>query len=90
MRAYIGRIGGEPCTTGLGAVAEGHVGVFNIATPPAHRNRGFGHAVTARVVANGVRAGARAAYLQASTMGFGVYQRLGFRTAETWACHYPG
>ena len=69
---------------------DGHVGVFNIATPPEHRGRGYGRAVTARVVADGVRAGARTAYLQASPMGLGVYQRMGFRTGETWRCHYPG
>ena len=90
MTAYVGRTDGEPCTTGFGALAEGHVGVFNIATSPAHRNRGFGTAVTSRVVADGVRAGAHAAYLQASPMGFGVYQRMGFRTVETWTCYYPG
>lgn len=89
MTAYLGRSAGEPCTTGLGAVTRGHVGVYDIATPPAHRNRGFGHAVTARVVADGVRAGAHTAYLQASSMGYGVYQRMGFRTVETWACYYP-
>ena len=89
VTAYLGRTAGEPCTTGLGVVGDGHVGVFNIATPPVHRNRGFGHAVTARVVADGVRAGAHRAYLQASPMGFGVYERMGFRTVETWTCFYP-
>jgi len=89
MFAYVGRVDGEPCTVGLGAVADGHVGVFNIATPPPFRRRGFGHAVTARVVVDGVRLGARTAYLQSSPMGFGVYERLGFRTIETWACYYP-
>jgi N-acetylglutamate synthase len=89
VTAYVGRTAGEPCTTGLGVVGDGQVGVFNIATPPVHRNRGFGHAVTARVVADGVRAGAQAAYLQASPMGLGVYERMGFRTVETWTCFYP-
>ena len=89
VTAYVGRTAGEPCTTGLGVVGDGHVGVFNIATPPVHRNRGFGHAITARVVADGVRAGAHRAYLQASPMGFGVYERMGFRTVETWTCFYP-
>ena len=40
--------------------------------------------------ASNVRAGAHTAYLQASPMGLGVYQRMGFRTGETWNCHYPG
>jgi N-acetylglutamate synthase len=90
MTAYVGRVDGQPRTTGFGAVTDGHVGVFNIATPPEHRGRGYGRAVTARVVADGVLAGARTAYLQASPMGLGVYQRMGFRTGETWRCHYPG
>lgn len=90
MTAYVGRAAGQPCTTGLGALTRGHVGVFNIATPPTDRGRGYGAAVTARVVADGVRAGAHTAYLQSSPMGLGIYQRMGFRTAETWACYYPG
>lgn len=90
MTAYVGRVDGQPCTTGFGAVTDVHVGVFNIATPPAHRAHGYGRAVTARVLADGVRAGAHTAYLQASPMGLGVYQRMGFRTGETWNCHYPG
>ena len=90
MTAYVGRVFGEPCTTGLGAVTDRHVGVFNIATPPAHRAHGYGRAVTARVLADGARAGAHTAYLQASPMGLGVYERMGFRTAETWTCYYPG
>ena len=47
-------------------------------------------AVTARVVADGVRAGAHTAYLQASPWGIRVYERMGFRTVETWPCFYPG
>jgi len=90
VRAYVGRTGGVPCCAGLGSVDDGHIGVFNIATPPALRRRGFGGAVTARVVADGVLAGAHTAYLQASTMGYPVYERMGFRTAETWPCFYPG
>jgi GNAT superfamily N-acetyltransferase len=89
MTAYVGRTEGTPCTTGFGAVTEGHVGVFNVATPPAHRHRGFGRAITARAVDDGVRGGAHTAYLQASPMGLGVYERMGFRTVETWACYYP-
>ena len=90
ITAYVGRAGDEPCCVGLGALTEGHVGVYNVATLPPFRRRGFGAAVTARAVADGARAGARTAYLQSSPMGYSVYERLGFRTAETWTCHYPG
>lgn len=87
--AWLGRVDGEAVTVGFGAVTAGHVGVFNIATPEAHRRRGHGRAVTARVVAEGVAAGAHTAYLQASPMGYPVYEAMGFRTVETWPCRYP-
>lgn len=89
MAAYVGRADDGPCTVGFGALHDGHVGVFNIATPARHRRRGHGHAVTARVVAEGVASGARAAYLQASELGYPVYERMGFRTVETWTARYP-
>lgn len=87
---WIGRVDAAAVTVGFGAVRAGHVGVFNIATPEAHRRRGYGRAVTAQTVAAGVAAGAHTAYLQASAMGYPVYERMGFRTAETWQGHYPG
>jgi ribosomal protein S18 acetylase RimI-like enzyme len=89
VEAWLGRVDGVPCTVGLGAVLAGHVGVFNIATPAEHRGRGYGHAVTARVVASGVAAGARTAYLQASALGYPIYERMGFRTVERWPARYP-
>jgi ribosomal protein S18 acetylase RimI-like enzyme len=86
MRCYIGELDGETVTTGLGATANGAVGIFDIATPPRFRRRGYGAAVTARAVEDGVAAGARWAWLQSSDAGFAVYERLGFRTIETWEC----
>jgi ribosomal protein S18 acetylase RimI-like enzyme len=85
-RCYIGEVDGEPVTTGLGVTLGSFVGIFNVATPPAHRRRGYGAAVTARAVADGVAAGAAWAWLQSSAAGFQVYDRLGFRTTEDWQC----
>ena len=55
--------------------------------PRTHVVRGA--SVTARIVLVGVRLRAPTANLQSSPMGFGVYERLGFRALETWACHCP-
>lgn len=82
--AYVVEEGGKAVSTALGIVAGGHVGVFDVATLPAHRGRGLGTAITARVLADAVAAGARAAFLQSSAMGCSVYERLGFRTADHW------
>jgi len=86
VRCYLGEVDGEPVTTGVGLTLGSFVGIFNIATPPAHRRRGYGAAVTAQAVADGVAAGANWAWLQSSAAGYQVYDRLGFRTTEDWQC----
>lgn len=86
MRSYIGEVDERPVTTGVGFTRGDWVGVFNIATPPAHRRRGYGAAVTMRAVRDGLADGARWAWLQASPAGRPVYERLGFRTLTSWRC----
>lgn len=82
----VGEAGGELVTTGVSVTVNGCVGVFNIATPEAERGRGYGAAVTCWLVARGFESGGHVAWLQSSTSGFGVYQRLGFRVVDTWQC----
>jgi ribosomal protein S18 acetylase RimI-like enzyme len=86
VRCYVGEADGQPVTTGLGIKLGSNVAIFNIATPPEHRRRGYGAAVTARAVADGLAAGAQWSWLQSSTEGYKVYERLGFRTMEAWPC----
>lgn len=90
VRCYLGKVGGQAVTTGLGVTLGDFTGVFNIATPPAHRRRGYGAAVTARVIADGLAAGAKWAWLQSSPPGHATYIRLGFQTVETWKCWISG
>ncbi|HSZ40661.1 MAG TPA: GNAT family N-acetyltransferase [Trebonia sp.] len=84
VRCYVGEAGGRPVTTGIGLTLGPFTGVFNVATVPAGRRRGYGAALTARAVSDGLAAGASWSWLQASPDGYGVYERLGFRTVETW------
>lgn len=85
VRAYVAERDGEVVCTGLG-IREGEaLGVFNIATPPEHRRRGLGAALTARIVSDGLAAGAAWAWLQSSPPGYGVYEGLGFSTVEVWS-----
>jgi GNAT superfamily N-acetyltransferase len=84
VRCYIGEVDGVAVTTGLGVTIGTSVGIFNIATPPAHRRRGYGAAVTVRAISDGLAAGATWSWLQASRAGLPVYERLGFRTVEGW------
>lgn len=86
VRCYVGELGGQAVTTGLGVTLGDFTGVFNIATPPAHRRQGYGAAVTARAVADGLAAGATWSWLQSTPLGYATYARLGFQAVETWEC----
>ena len=66
VRCYLGEAGGPPVTTGMGVTIGGSVGVFDIATAPADSGRGYGAAITARVMSDGLAAGAAWSWLQSS------------------------
>lgn len=85
-RCYLGMMGEDAVTTGIGVTLDDFVGIFNIATPPEHRGHGFGAAVTARAASDGFAHGASWSYLQSSVAGYGVYERLGYNTLERWSC----
>jgi predicted GNAT family acetyltransferase len=70
----------------MGLTVGDFVAIFNIATPAQFRGHGYGAAITARVVSDGLARGARWAWLQSSQAGYSVYERLGFRTLELWDC----
>jgi acetyltransferase (GNAT) family protein len=86
VRAYAGEVDGEIVTTALGVAREDYVAVFNVGTPAEHRRRGYGAAITARVVLDGLADGASWAWLQSSPAGHRLYEALGFRTLERWLC----
>jgi hypothetical protein len=90
MRCYVGEADGDIVTTGLGITLPPFVGVWNIATVPEQRRRGYGAAVTARAIADGFRAGASWSFLQSSPAGYAVYSALGFRTLERWESWIKG
>ena len=77
---YVGYTDGQPVTTGLGSRTGTTLGVYNIATVESARRQGLGAAITARVAADGAAAGCDVAILQASPMGYPIYERLGYRT----------
>lgn len=81
---YVGYDGDEPVSAGLGVVTGRTVGIYNIATVEAARRRGYGAAITMRIVDDGAAAGCDVAILQASAMGRPVYERLGFRAVADY------
>jgi GNAT superfamily N-acetyltransferase len=77
---YAGYLDGRPVVAGLGIRSGRTIGVYDIATAPDARGRGYGAAMTMRIVDDGATAGCDIAALQASEMGRPLYERLGFRT----------
>jgi GNAT superfamily N-acetyltransferase len=75
---YVGYAGGAPVASGLGWRTGRVVGVYAIATIPAARRRGYGAAMTSRIVTDGLASGCDMAALQASELGRPIYERLGF------------
>jgi GNAT superfamily N-acetyltransferase len=84
---YVGYADGDPVVSGLGWRTGRTIGVYSIATIESARRRGYGAAMTARVVADGVVAGCDVSALQASEMGRPIYERLGFRTVVRYAAY---
>jgi ribosomal protein S18 acetylase RimI-like enzyme len=78
VRIYVGRLEDRPVTTAMGWTANGATGIFQVATAPVDRRRGYGGAVTSRAVLDGFAAGADLAWLQSSRSGERLYRKLGF------------
>ncbi len=81
---YTGYADGRPVTSGFSVRSGKTLGIFTIATEPDARGRGFGAAMTGRLIADGAAAGCTVAALQASRMGRPIYERLGFRLVQEY------
>ncbi|AXQ27838.1 GNAT family N-acetyltransferase [Solimonas sp. K1W22B-7] len=78
------QLGGEPVCWGLGVLVDGKLGLFDIATAAAHRQRGRASRLCAGLMAWGRDRGADLAYLQvtgSNAAAIRVYEKLGFRRA---------
>ena len=80
VAVYVGYADGHPVTTGMGVRTGSTIGLYTISTIPEARGRGYATAMTKRIAADGARDGCDVAILQASDMGFSIYERLGYRT----------
>ena len=81
-RGFVAWDGDVPVGTGVAYEVAGTVGIYGIAVVPAARRRGIGAAVT--VACAHAFPDVDLAWLQASEMGLGVYEGLGFRRVADW------
>lgn len=89
MEAFLGREEGEPVACGL-LVRSGDVaGVYNIGVIDDYRRRGIGEAITWAVLRAGSEAGCSTGVLQSSSMGYPVYERMGFETVVDYHRFHP-
>jgi GNAT superfamily N-acetyltransferase len=85
VRLFVGLLDGQAVGTSV-AVRSGDVsGVYAVGTSPTARRRGVGTATTWAAVAAGRDWGCDTIVLQASEMGYPIYQAMGFRTVITYA-----
>ena len=76
---YLGALDGKPVATSMCFMAAGAAGLYTISTLAEHRGQGIGAAMTLAPLREARERGYRIGTLEASKMGFPVYQRLGFQ-----------
>jgi GNAT superfamily N-acetyltransferase len=76
---YVAYEDGEAVGTSALLLHAGVAGIFAVSTLPRSRGRGIGTALTLAPLLEARRRGYRVGTLQATQMGFPVYERLGFR-----------
>ena len=79
-RGWVGYVDGEPVVSTACVVASDVIGVYSVGTMPGWRRRGYAEQLM-RIVLRQIsrETGIERTILQATTDGFRVYQRMGYR-----------
>jgi GNAT superfamily N-acetyltransferase len=80
LRFYQARVEGEVASVVQTIDAAGDCGIYFVATLPAYRGRALSTRLMSVALAEARERGCATSTLQASPMGYPVYERLGYRT----------
>jgi GNAT superfamily N-acetyltransferase len=79
FRAWLGYVNGKPMCTAATVADHSAVGLYNVATLPGFRARGYAEALMREAIRREPAAPERPIVLQSTTAGMELYRRLGFR-----------
>jgi len=85
---YVGYVDGVPVSTTAIVACGDTIGVYNVATLPDQRRRGYGEAVMRYALAEAERERpSRPVVLQSTQDGLCLYERMGFRTVARFSVY---
>lgn len=90
LHAFIGYIDQLPVTIGSLVLEGDCVGIYDIATHPDHRRKGYGTYITSHLIKRAKEMGYKNLTLLASPEGQPIYQKLGFTSIGTFNVYGNG
>jgi GNAT superfamily N-acetyltransferase len=79
FRTYLALLNGKPVATSQLFTSAGAAGIYNVTCLPEARGQGVGTAVVLAPLLEAREMGYQVGILQASSMGYNVYRRIGFQ-----------
>jgi len=85
---FVGYRDGEPVATAASVPSQGAIGIYNVATSPGHRERGYGEIMTRHAIDASLKEypGSQTV-LQATWQGLSLYERMGFRAVTRFSVY---